>query len=118
MESSAELPMVVNVDDHVIGPAHLFETWLPAKYREREPQPLRAGIGQFEYVGGRYRISMDPDGPPTDWWIYEDLQFPYKRNIAAGRLRPRRDDPGGHHPRPSASWACQRDVDVCISADR
>ena len=26
---------------------------------------------------------MDPDGPPTDWWIYEDLKFPYKRNIAA-----------------------------------
>ncbi len=26
---------------------------------------------------------MDPEGPPTDWWIYEDLQFPYKRNIAA-----------------------------------
>ena len=78
-----DVPMVVSVDDHVIEPAHLFETWLPAKYRDRGPKPLRAGIGELAYVGGRYRITMDPEGPPTDWWIYEDLQFPYKRNIAA-----------------------------------
>ncbi|WP_169793047.1 amidohydrolase family protein, partial [Streptomyces albus] len=78
-----ELPRIISVDDHVIEPAHLFETWLPAKYRDRGPKPLTAGIGELEYVGGKYRISMDPDGPPTDWWIYEDLQFPYKRNIAA-----------------------------------
>jgi predicted TIM-barrel fold metal-dependent hydrolase len=78
-----DLPMVVSVDDHVIEPAHLFERWLPAKYQDRGPKALRAGIGELEYTGGKYRISMDPDGPPTDWWIYEDLQFPYKRNIAA-----------------------------------
>ena len=79
----AELPRIVSVDDHVIEPAHLFETWLPAKYRERGPQPLTAGIGELAYVAGKYQITMDPDGPPTDWWIYEELKFPYKRNIAA-----------------------------------
>lgn len=26
---------------------------------------------------------MAPAGQPRDWWIYEDLKFPYKRNIAA-----------------------------------
>lgn len=78
-----ELPRIVSVDDHVIEPAHLFSTWLPAKYRERGPQPLTAGIGELAYTGGKYVITMDPDGPPTDWWIYEDLKFPYKRNIAA-----------------------------------
>ena len=78
-----ELPRIISVDDHVIEPAHLFETWLPEKYRDRGPKPLTAGIGELAYVGGKYQITMDPDGPPTDWWIYEDLKFPYKRNIAA-----------------------------------
>ena len=78
-----ELPRIISVDDHVIEPAHLFETWLPAKYRDRGPKPLTAGIGELAYIGGKYQITMDPDGPPTDWWIYEDLKFPYKRNIAA-----------------------------------
>ena len=26
-----ELPKIVSVDDHVIEPAHLFDTWLPEK---------------------------------------------------------------------------------------
>jgi hypothetical protein len=80
---TTELPRIISVDDHVIEPAHLFETWLPKKYRDRGPQPLTAGIGELAYVAGKYQITMDPDGPPTDWWIYEDLKFPYKRNIAA-----------------------------------
>jgi hypothetical protein len=78
-----ELPRIISVDDHVIEPAHLFGTWLPKKYQDRGPKPLTAGIGELAYVGGKYQITMDPDGPPTDWWIYEDLKFPYKRNIAA-----------------------------------
>lgn len=29
-----ELPRIVSVDDHVIEPAHLFDVWLPARYRD------------------------------------------------------------------------------------
>ncbi|MFH8789800.1 amidohydrolase family protein [Streptomyces roseoverticillatus] len=78
-----ELPRIVSVDDHVIEPVHLFERWLPARYRDRGPRPLTTGIGRLEYTGGRYTVAMDPDGPPADWWIYEDLASPYKRVIAA-----------------------------------
>ncbi|CAN5653146.1 amidohydrolase family protein [soil metagenome] len=78
-----ELPRIVSVDDHVVEPAHLFANWLPSKYRARGPQPLRAGLGEMAYTGGRYEITMDPAGPPCDWWIYEDLQFPLKRHIAS-----------------------------------
>jgi predicted TIM-barrel fold metal-dependent hydrolase len=78
-----ELPKVISVDDHVIEPAHLFETWLPAKYRDRGPKPLTAGIGDLQYVGGKYRFTTDPDGQITDWWEYEGELFPYKRIIAA-----------------------------------
>jgi predicted TIM-barrel fold metal-dependent hydrolase len=79
----AELPRIVSVDDHVIEPPHLFERWLPAKYRDRGPKSTRAGLGSMRYVGGKYEITMDPDGPACDWWIYEDLKFPLKRHIAA-----------------------------------
>jgi predicted TIM-barrel fold metal-dependent hydrolase len=78
-----ELPRIVSVDDHVIEPPHLFERWLPAKYRDRGPKSIRAGLGSMRYVGGKYEITMDPDGPACDWWIYEDLKFPLKRHIAA-----------------------------------
>lgn len=55
-----ELPRIVSVDDHVIEPAHLFETWLPAKYRDKGPKPFTAGIGELAYVGGKYRFTTDP----------------------------------------------------------
>ena len=55
-----ELPRIVSVDDHVIEPAHLFETWLPAKYRDRGPQPLTAGIGELAYIA---RQVPDHHGP-------------------------------------------------------
>ncbi len=55
-----ELPRIISVDDHVIEPAHLFDVWLPAKYRDRGPKPLTAGIGDLVYTGGKYVISMDP----------------------------------------------------------
>ncbi len=81
--TAGELPLIVSVDDHVVEPPHLFERWLPAKYHDRGPKPLRAGLGDMVYEGGKYRITMDPDGPPCDWWIYEDLKFPLKRHIAS-----------------------------------
>ena len=37
-----ELPRIISVDDHVIEPAHLFETWLPRKCRDRGPKPPSA----------------------------------------------------------------------------
>lgn len=67
-----DIPKVISVDDHVIEPAHLFETWLPAKYRDRGPKPLTAGIGDLAYVGGKYRFTTDPEGQLTDWWEYEE----------------------------------------------
>jgi predicted TIM-barrel fold metal-dependent hydrolase len=79
----AELPRIVSVDDHVIEPPHLFERWLPAKYRDRGPTSTRAGLGSMRYIGGKYEITMDPDGPACDWWLYEDLKFPLKRHVAA-----------------------------------
>ena len=33
-----ELPKIISVDDHVVEPAHVWQTWLPEKWRERGPR--------------------------------------------------------------------------------
>ena len=79
-----ELPKIVSVDDHVVEPAHLWQTWLPDKYKSAGPRVERRGIGEMEHIGGgSYRQTFDPDGPLADCWIYEDLVYINKRHVAA-----------------------------------
>ena len=82
--SFGELPKIISVDDHVVEPPHLWETWLPAKYKDRGPKSERRGIGEMEHIGGgTYRQSFDDDGPKADCWVYEDLVYINKRHVAA-----------------------------------
>jgi predicted TIM-barrel fold metal-dependent hydrolase len=84
LHSFGELPWIVSVDDHVVEPAHVWQTWLPAKYREQGPRIERRGIGTMEHIGGgAYRQTFDPDGLKADCWIYEDLVYIHKRHVAA-----------------------------------
>jgi predicted TIM-barrel fold metal-dependent hydrolase len=77
-------PKVVSVDDHVVEPPHVWERWLPAKFRERGPRVERRGIGHMRHVGGgTYEQTFDPDGPQADCWVYEDLVYIHKRHVAA-----------------------------------
>ena len=82
--SFGELPKIISVDDHVVEPPHLWQTWLPAKFREQGPRVERRGIGEMQHIGGgAYRQTFDPDGPQADCWIYEDLVYIHKRHVAA-----------------------------------
>ncbi|MDQ1466552.1 MAG: hypothetical protein QOH10_967 [Actinomycetota bacterium] len=84
MTPGAEFPKIVSVDDHVVEPAHLFETWLPARLAARGPRVERHGLGGLKFVGGtRYEYSLDDDGPPCDIWLYEGSMYPHKRHVAA-----------------------------------
>ncbi len=79
-----ELPKIVSVDDHVVEPAHLWQTWLPDRFKDAGPRVERRGIGEMEHIGGgAYRQSFDPEGPQADCWIYEDLVYINKRPVAA-----------------------------------
>jgi predicted TIM-barrel fold metal-dependent hydrolase len=81
---AAELPKIISVGDHVVEPSHLFERWLPAKFREAGPHVERRGIGTMRHVGGgAYEQTFDPDGPRADCWVYEDLVYINKRHVAA-----------------------------------
>jgi len=80
----SELPRIISVDDHVVEPPHVWTEWLPARFAERGPRVERRGIGAMRHVGGgTYEQSFDPDGPPADCWIYEDLVYIHKRHVAA-----------------------------------
>jgi predicted TIM-barrel fold metal-dependent hydrolase len=82
--ASAELPRIVSVDDHVVEPAHLWTTWLPARYRDRGPRSERRGIAGIATQGGlSYDIEWDDAGPQADCWFFEDLVYVNKRHVAA-----------------------------------
>lgn len=83
-DGAKTIPRIISVDDHVVEPPHVWETWLPAKYRDRGPKVERRGIGAMKHIGGGvYEQSFDPDGPQADCWVYEDLVYIHKRHVAA-----------------------------------
>ncbi len=80
----SELPKIISVDDHVVEPAHVWESWLPAKFKDRGPKVERRGIGEMRHIGGgAYEQTFDDDGPKADCWVYEDLVYIHKRHVAA-----------------------------------
>ena len=86
MSGDKALPKIISVDDHVVEPPHLFETWLPKKYRDHPDRPRveRRGLAGMKYLGGtRYDFQWDDDAPKADCWLYEDLIAPHKRHVAA-----------------------------------
>ncbi len=80
----ADIPMIISVDDHVVEPAHLWETWLPEKHRADAPYVERHGLGGLKYVGGTtYEYELTDDGPLCDIWFYEGKMYPHKRHVAS-----------------------------------
>jgi predicted TIM-barrel fold metal-dependent hydrolase len=80
----AAFPKIVSVDDHVVEPAHVWEQWLPEKFRDRAPRIERRGVGAMRHVGGgTYEQTFDPEGPQADCWVFDDLVYIHKRHVAA-----------------------------------
>jgi predicted TIM-barrel fold metal-dependent hydrolase len=81
-----DIPRIVSVDDHVIEPADVWQSRLPAKYREIGPRVERRKIKNMKYVGGMFSYEAaaeHEDGLWCDWWLVEDLQYPLTRLSAA-----------------------------------
>jgi predicted TIM-barrel fold metal-dependent hydrolase len=78
-----ELPKIISVDDHVVEPPGVWQDRLPAKYREVGPRVVRAPLGEMTFVGGKFAFQVGTEGPPCDWWFYEDLRRPLSRLDAA-----------------------------------
>ena len=80
----AELPKIISVDDHVVEPAHVWETWLPERFRADGPRIERRRVGGMKHVGGgTYEQEFTDDGRPADCWVFGDLVYIHKRHVAA-----------------------------------
>jgi predicted TIM-barrel fold metal-dependent hydrolase len=79
------IPKIISVDDHVVEPAHLWQTWLPARFKEAGPKVVRRGVGKINFAGAAsYKEEFDEDSPTkADTWVYEDLVYTHKRMVAA-----------------------------------
>jgi predicted TIM-barrel fold metal-dependent hydrolase len=79
-----DLPKIISVDDHVVEPPHVWQTWLPEKHRAAGPRVERKRWAPFVHKpGAKYENTEDPDGMAGDCWIYEDrLIYVHKRFVA------------------------------------
>jgi predicted TIM-barrel fold metal-dependent hydrolase len=89
-----ELPKIISVDDHVVEPAHVWQTWLPQKHREKGPRVERKRWGKFRLKrGAKYEMTEDPEGEWGDAWIYEDkVIYVQKKFVAIPKSATRGDD--------------------------
>jgi predicted TIM-barrel fold metal-dependent hydrolase len=79
-----ELPKIISVDDHVVEPAHVWQRWLPERFRAEGPRVERRKVGDMAHVGGgTYSQEFTDDGRPADCWVFEDLVYIHKRHVAA-----------------------------------
>src|SRR5258708_39161038 len=78
-----EIPPIIDVDAHVVEPADVWSSRLPARYREVRPHIRYLPSGQPKLDGGIYIVEPGTEGPDVAWWVYEDRKYCIKRLIAA-----------------------------------
>ncbi len=90
---AVEIPKIISVDDHVVEPRHVWQTWLPAKLREKGPRVEERRFGDFRlFPGAKYSNPEDPNGDWGSAWIYEDkVIYVHKKFVAI----PNEATPGG-----------------------
>lgn len=82
--SARAIPRIISVDDHVVEPPHLWQTYLPAHLRDRGPKVVR-DHSSVQWIDGNQVFTKGGDGPATDWWVYEDLAWSHQMlNACAG----------------------------------
>ncbi len=79
----SELPKIISVDDHVVEPPNLWQDRLPARFKDRGPRVER-DRAIFNFEGGVFSYEKGaPDGEWCDWWLYDDLIYPFPKLSAA-----------------------------------
>ncbi|GAA1838611.1 amidohydrolase family protein [Pseudonocardia ailaonensis] len=74
------LPKIISVDDHVVEPRTLFETWLPRKFQDRAPRVERRWI---DMTTDAYHDTeaAEGEGLPADVWIYGTSMYVPRRPV-------------------------------------
>ncbi|HEY1466314.1 MAG TPA: amidohydrolase, partial [Acidimicrobiales bacterium] len=78
-----EVPRIISVDDHVIEPADLWTSRLPATYADRAPRIVRQKLKIGQSTGGAGTWIEAEDGDWGDVWHYEDVRAPMIQLFAA-----------------------------------
>jgi predicted TIM-barrel fold metal-dependent hydrolase len=86
--SPVHIPPIISVDDHVVEPPHLWQRWLPARYRDAGPKVVRA---PYELTASQQTV-MAASGPETDFWVYENSKVAIHNAAAAAGLAPEEID--------------------------
>ena len=82
------IPKLVDVDAHVVEPADVWSSRLPARYVDAGPRIELLPGGTPKLVGSSYVEEPGTDGPLVAWWRYEDHRASLKRTIAAAGFPP------------------------------
>ena len=78
-----KIPRIISVDDHVVEPPDLWTSRLPSKYADRCPRVERDSA-VFNFEGGVFSYEKGvKNGSPCDWWLYDDLIYPFPKLSAA-----------------------------------
>jgi len=79
----ADIPRIISTDDHVVEPPDLWTNRLPAQYADRAPRVVR-DKAKFSFVGGVFSYNKGAeDGDWCDFWLYDDLVYPFPKLSAA-----------------------------------
>ena len=79
----SRIPRIISVDDHVVEPPDLWTSRLPKKWQDKAPRVER-DRGVFHIQGGAFSFEKGtPEGDWGDWWIYDDLIYPFPKLSAA-----------------------------------
>ncbi|MEE3103549.1 MAG: amidohydrolase family protein [Actinomycetota bacterium] len=77
------IPRIISVDDHVVEPPDLWTSRLPAKYQDRCPR-IERDTAKFNFEGGIFSFEKGVEGGEMcDWWLYDDLVYPFPKLSAA-----------------------------------
>ena len=78
-----DLPRIISVDDHVVEPPDLWSSRLPARYQDTGPRVVR-DRAKFSFQGGVFSYEKGvADGEWCDWWLYDQLVYPFPKLSAA-----------------------------------
>jgi enoyl-CoA hydratase/carnithine racemase len=78
-----DIPLIISVDDHVVEPPDLWTDRIPAKFKDRAPRVERDSA-VFHFEGGVFSYEKGVEGgEPCDWWLYDDLVYPFPKLSAA-----------------------------------
>lgn len=86
VNTPVEIPKIISLDDHLVEPPHLWEQWLPKRFRASGPRVKRQRVETLGLPSKdetpAYRLDAS-EGEWCDVWYFEDLVYPTKRPIAA-----------------------------------